>query len=120
MIIGYTLPNAIEYIANGHKIHTICEDKKQRYKVGMNLQHSTGVRTKKMKIHIENLCTRIDNVFINPRDQTVSVNNRLLTEFEKQVFIFNDGFDTIEDFWKWFNVPANYRLIQWTKFKYGV
>ncbi len=118
MLIGYTLPNAIQLIIDGVKIHTLREDPKERYKVGMILDHCTGIRTKKFKKHLQNTCTRIDQVYVNPRNKTVQVNGVLLTELEKQIFIANDGFPDQESFWNWFNQPKNLRLIQWTKHKY--
>jgi len=30
----------------------------------------------------------------------------------------NDGFESVEDFWKWFNVEKTFRCIHWTDFKY--
>ena len=118
MLIGYTLPNAIENIRTGKKIHTIREDAKERFKVGMILDHCTGVRTKKFQKHVQNSCLRIDWVFIDIRSYSIKVNGVELLEFEKQLLIQNDGFDSIEGFWKWFPEPGNYRLIQWTNFKY--
>nr|WP_294860216.1 hypothetical protein [uncultured Fluviicola sp.] len=98
MLIGYTLPNAIQLIADGIKIHTLREDPKERFKVGMILDHCTGVRTKKFKKHLQNTCERIDVVFVNPRDRSVQVNGETLTEMEKQIFIANDGFPDLESF----------------------
>lgn len=118
MIIGYTLPNAIEKIEKGIKIHTIRDDEKERFKVGMILDHSTGVRTKKFKKHITNSCKRIDRIYIDPRTKSIKLNGIELTDFEKQLIIVNDGFDSVQDFWDWFKVPKHRRLIQWTDFKY--
>lgn len=120
MIIGYTLPNAIHNIAFGIKIHTVRVDAKERFKVGMTLDHCTGVRTKKFKKHITNTCKRIDKVFIDPRTKTIKINGIELSDLEKAIFAFNDGFDSIQGFWKWFTETKNYRLIQWTDFKYTV
>lgn len=120
MIIGYTLPNAIEKIRSGQKIHTIRKDKKERIKVGMQLDHCTGVRTKKFKKHLKDVCKRIDHVFIEPRPKRVWINGILITELEFQLLFHNDGFDNADEFWAYFNETEVYRLIQWTDFQYTV
>lgn len=120
MNIGYTLPNAIENIKAGKKIHTLREDLNERIKVGMVLDHCTGVRTKNFKKHHKTTCKRIDHIFIEPRFKRVWINGTLLTEFEFQLFFHNDGFDSSEDFWNWFKEVKVYRLIQWTDFTYTV
>lgn len=118
MLIGYTLPNAIQLIQEGIKIHTFREDPNERFKVGQVLDHCTGIRTKKFKKHTQSMCKRIDIAFVNPRKQKVFINGTELTELEKQILAAHDGFPSMEKFWEWFNEPKTYRLIQWTEYKY--
>lgn len=120
MLIGYTLPNAIERIIAGEKIHTLREDKKERYKVGQLIDHCTGVRTKNFKKHYQSTITRIDFAFIVPREKAIYINGTKLSQMEFWLFLQNDGFDSAEQFWAWFQEPKVYRLIQWTDFKYMV
>ncbi len=132
MVIGFN-PQFKDLILQGTKIHTIREDKTDRWKPGMKMHMATGVRTKKYNQFADKTCTgtqkiqfvwKIFNkgmanenwgvrIFIDDVDITNDpVINKLLDA---------DGFKTRNDFFNW---PAwnkkNFtgKIIHWTDKKY--
>ncbi|WP_163401486.1 hypothetical protein [Flavobacterium fluviatile] len=116
------------------KIHTIREDPKDRWKVGMMIDFFINVRTKKMfrfapvlpvvstqKVEIiitQNCGFRkrqvwIDDVFAIYYEYGHRVIDKGLLEL-----VQNDGFDTIEDFFAYFNEDFTGKIIHWTDLKY--
>lgn len=115
------------------KIHTIREDKKDRWKPGTMIDFYINTRTKdmfrfapripvvstqKIKItHIGN--TRnvsIDNMLFyfgcpNDEYQTIMIDKMLS-------FAQNDGFDTLKDFFAYFNEDFTGKIIHWTDKRY--
>ena len=117
MVLGFTQTydgkptNFIEKIGDNIKIHTLREDKNDRWKQGRLIQFSTGVRTKKYKQHYEKVCTGIQNVHITlpftkiipfAADMNIYINGELLNPLENHSFILNDGFTNELDFMRWF------------------
>lgn len=109
-------------IRAGIKIHTMREDKNNRWKVGMSIQLAHGVRTKYYDCFMEAVCTRIDTVRIEYKGAQgtpeVFINDRRLGIFEMILLATNDGFDSFAEFLEWFCVSGTYRLIHWTEFVY--
>lgn len=124
------LPEESERMTNP-KIHTIREDKKERWKPGTKIDFFINCRQKDMfrfapvlpvvsvqKIEIIWVgfsdsfrpWVRIDKKNICTIDDTH--NDRML-QLAK-----NDGFDTIEDFFAYFNEDFTGKLIHWTACKY--
>lgn len=116
------------------KIHTIREDKTNRWKPGMNIDFFINVRTKKMfrfapvlpvvsvqkveiKYHTNTFLVHIDGklFFFGNRDFTVNEfeNHKGMLELAQ-----NDGFDTIEDFFEYFNEDFSGKIIHWTDKSY--
>ena len=132
MILGFkkqfTLP-----ILRGTKIHTIREDKHNRWKAGAKIHFATGVRTKNyaqftfdtcvsvQKIEIEHV-TGLARVFIDKRlfgeiwhhgfDDIYEYTNDLLT------LAMNDGFNDLTEFFEWFDKPFIGKIIHWTEKRY--
>jgi len=50
----------VEPIKKGVKIHTIREDKTNRWKSGMKVHAATGVRTKNYNCFFESVCIKIN------------------------------------------------------------
>lgn len=120
------------------KLHTIREG--QRFKAGDWLHMATGVRTSKYNQFnkgIEHLAKcrsvqRIDIVFRSPFVRMIFIDKKFMYlerhdlpfPYEKNGpwfldFIRNDGFDSVEQFWKWFKKPIrNGQIIHWTDKKY--
>ena len=128
-------------ILDGTKKHTIRRDSKNRWKVGMTIHMAQGLHSKAydhfnadrpdlqvvkgiQKFEI-NYCPDsgdvnifIDNSFqcaIDPKfsDFIISYTNFDILQFAK-----NDGFDSIDDFLKYFNTDFTGKIIHWTDFKY--
>lgn len=116
------------------KIHTIREDKKNRWKVGTNIDFFINCRQKNMfrfapvlpvvsiqEIEIDYVPTGkkwelkpivfIDKIFFY-HDLITRDNSKMLQLAQ------NDGFDTIEDFFAYFNEDFKGKIIHWTDFKY--
>lgn len=113
------------------KLHTIREDKKDRWKKGMNIDFFINCRQKNMKrfapvlpvvstqkfkiIYYDNTNT----VWEFPHLKfAVRVDNRRLEPAEIKILAQNDGFDSAEDFFNYFDKDFSGKIIHWTDFKY--
>lgn len=116
---------------NGHnpKIHTIRHG--NRFKPGDVLHMATGVRTKKydqfnkgipglekvVSVQEIRIFSDIKEVWVevNVTDQNVFyASHRKITDVEIDELAANDGFDSTEDFWRWFTTDLSGQLIHWT------
>lgn len=115
MDLGFK-PQFKDKILNGTKIHTIREDKHKRWKTGRKITFATGVRTKNRNVFLEGECTYVDRIAIFPHQKKVWMYSKPLNNDEIEILSKNDGFDNVEDFWKWFEAKGanDYRLIHWT------
>lgn len=124
------------------KLHTIREDSTNRWKAGMLINHAFGVRTKGYRCFAKNQCLSTQTIQIEEMamisasycyvvvghsdrlDETfskifrVAVDGRNLTTEEIQTLARNDGFDSTEDFFRWFNGNWKGKIIHWTDLKY--
>jgi hypothetical protein len=136
MLIGYKkqfpwgLPTCFKgKIIDGIKKHTIRADIHDRWKPGMLIQHAYGVRTKMYEQFKEGQCISIQTieilhksgeVFIKIDDKhyfdTMSFNYNTMNAINE--LASNDGFDSIEDFLKWFNIDFKGKIIHWTDLRY--
>lgn len=116
-------------ILDGIKIHTIREDKPNRWKEGMPIHMATGVRTKKYDCFMTKKCTGVQPIEIYApteyiHNRIVKINGRKLAETEVKQFLLHDGFDSLLDFWLWLdhrmNIGTFYsgKIIHWTEFRY--
>lgn len=113
------------------KIHTIREDKNERWKPGTKIDFFINCRQKNMfrfspvllvvsvqKIEIKYIgfnngfrpCIWIDKKLIY---DLAGINKKLMLELAQ-----NDGFDTIEDFFAYFEKDFKGKIIHWTNLKY--
>jgi hypothetical protein len=128
MILGFK-KQFVPLILNGTKIHTIREDQKNRWKVGMKIHMATGVRTKEYNQFAIAKVTKIDSIAIawhrhhTPEEvnQTVLVyinENRFSWSSKTiQELVKNDGFNTMEEFFEWFNEDFTGKIIHWELIK---
>ena len=113
------------------KLHTIREDKTDRWKVGMKIDFFINVRKKDMFRFAPVLTVvSVQEVYMSYRSNDliqISVNERELFGFNERLeFAQNDGFDTWEDFFNYFYpqikaTPNNFlkmKLIHWTDKQY--
>ncbi len=112
MILGFNKRFQGKILA-GVKIHTIRVDEHSRWKKGIKIQFATGVRTKNYKQFAEGVCIKVKEIRIEPGERKVYLegyNISLLPDVIANLAM-SDGFDTVEDFWKWFNKPMVGKLI---------
>jgi hypothetical protein len=117
----------------------MCEDKSDRWKPNRIIHMFYNVRQKGMRLIAPVVpCTSIQRIKIKwhyNKDNTVVrviiedshfgcvVWNKghkkypIITD-ELHNLAFNDGFDSVEDFFKWFNKDFTGKIIHWTNFKY--
>jgi len=137
MIIGYkkkfpwgTETNFKRKILEGTKLHTMREDPHDRWHAERKIQHAHGVRTKQYDHFADGECKSTQKVTIKYWKSFVSVyidndffynstcrkggiiSNRMIK------LIRNDGFESIEDFFRWFKVDWNGKIIHFTDLKY--
>lgn len=103
------------------KTHTLREN--FRFKPGTVINFATGVRTKHYNEFKRDTCKSTQTVVIcrvpNCGTPFVFVDGRCLNHYETERLALNDGFDSVEDFARWFSKPLYIlQLIHWTDFKY--
>jgi hypothetical protein len=109
------------------KIHTIREDKKDRWKPGTMIDFFINTRTKDMfrfapripvvsiqKIEIE----RHNTTGVWDKDFTVCIDEHYLNRLQIRCLSENDGFETIEAFFEYFSDTFTGKIIHWTDKKY--
>lgn len=103
-------------IKNGIKIHTIREDSNNRWTKSRPIQFATGSRTPQYNCFGEGVCTGVQSIMI--MDRSVFVAGTRIDNIEE--FAHNDGFDSVDDFWGWFDVytPFVGKIIHWTDKRY--
>lgn len=111
----------LKYEGYKPKIHTLRGN--FRFKPGMVIHFAIGVRTKLYYEFYKDTCKSTQTVVIvnipNIGIPYIFIDGRRLNHNEELVFAYNDGFNSIEDFARWFNKPIySLQLINWTDFKY--
>lgn len=118
MILGYAkLEGAEQKVLNGTKITSIRDDNHERWKCGRTIQHSVGVRTKKYRKFMENVCTAVQTIVIDYETKKITIDNMEVDEvFLKEQIARCDGFDSLADFWEFFKGKSGkqLKLIHWT------
>ena len=105
------------------KIHTLRKDKGNRWKKGVKIHFTLWNRTPRQTCFGVRPCTGTQRVVIVPEAKEITLIDRAekfgmrqITDIEQ--FAKNDGFDTVEEFWEYFDKPEAYTIIHWTDFKY--
>ncbi|WMX16543.1 hypothetical protein [Aureispira sp. CCB-E] len=121
---GYRLKTGVEWGDYNKsvkpKIHTIRADKKDRWKVGTKIHFVINpYDTKRFQfapiLKVTAIQTiQIRNIFNDANG--VSIDGRELSKEEIQELAFNDGFDTVKDFWDYFKwKDFEGKIIHWTQ-----
>lgn len=134
MVIGFK-EQFVPLILNGVKKHTIRKDKHERWSSGKPMHMATGVRTKKYKEFDIKICTGTQKISIryynNVHRIEVRINDRFFgSAYYDQERIFcnyselenlakNDGFNSLKDFFDWFDKDFDGKIIHWTNLRYG-
>ena len=133
------LPEGYKIKTNSPKIHTIREDKKNRWKAGVMIDFFIHTRTKDMyrfapRVKVVSV-QKIEITYFdeqNPKftaqlskiaaeyynEVEVVVDNEVLNAKAINELAQNDGFDTIEDFFAYFNEDFTGKIIHWTDKRY--
>lgn len=132
MILGFTKkikggkPTEFrEKVLDGRKIHSIREDKHDRWREGMSIEMAYGVRSddyEQWNADRPDLqtCTGTQPFEIKWKghDYQVRVDGHRLTPAEVEQLAKNDGFDELVDFLTWFSSDFKGKIIHWTKMRY--
>ena len=132
MILGFkkvfqktkTPTGFIGKIILGRKIHSIRAG--SRWKAGMKIHFATGVRTPLYNQFNTGVVISVQKISISPpvvhkdgyRTALILIDGKGINEYTKSVLASNDGFDSIDDFWNWFDKGIRGQIIHWTNFKY--
>jgi hypothetical protein len=116
------------------KLHSMREDAKDRWKPGMAIHHVYGNRTKARECFLENKCISTQRVQIRYSKVTgkdsmgnyvvvgnsriVLIDGRVMSDETVKQLAINDGFDSVEDFFRWFGENWSGKIIHWTKLRY--
>lgn len=148
--------NFVEKIKSGSKIHTIREDKKERWKAGNKIHFATGPY-KKGRVFHEGECTKtekiavrwvkVDHIYSNKLKEfqikpntpaherdilyivtlvakdgtettiagTVAIEGYYLRLCEIEELAINDGLESIDNFFAWFDKDFDGKIIHWVK-----
>ena len=106
------------------KLHTIRQDKTNRWDKGKLIHPVIHNRTSQhFQFAPEIECKSTQIIEILPDKEYVKIlkmfeSSKQLTELEIKLLANNDGFDSIEEFWKYFNTDFEGKIIHWTNFRY--
>lgn len=137
MILGFK-KQFTKKILNRTKIHTIREDKSNRWKVGNKIHFANGIRTKNYEQFKSGICKGIQEIEIKHRGgkyMCLSFDNETGVWIDGELkfaitgiihngtdfmttLAKNDGFKSYQEFFQWFNKDFKGKIIHWTKFKY--
>lgn len=111
----------IPKILDGSKIHTIRRDPERRWQKGVKIHFATGVRTKDYNQFHEGVCRFNQAIHIQGRTIHLGLNGGMHRLSEKGVDLLakNDGFDSTDAFWEWFNEDFYGVIVHWTDFVYS-
>lgn len=135
--------NFEQKIKEGIKKHTLRDDIHGRWKPGMMIQHAYGVRTSNYRCFAKGHCMSTQILEIKWVHWRIAVtNSHEIKQFEsipnqERLIVFilyvdgrqlngseindiarNDGFDSTEDFFRWFNEPCTKKIIHFTDLRY--
>ena len=118
MVLGFN-PRFVDKILNGTKVHTIRADIHDRWKAGRSIQFATGVRTKYYKQFKEGVCVSTQKIEIKYYGETpvIKVDNQKIG-FAVPYLSLNDGFETLGDFFEWFDKDFTGKIIHFTYKRY--
>jgi hypothetical protein len=127
-------PKDYNYIAKDKKpakLHTIREDKTNRWKAGMKIDFFINMYRKEMfrfapvlpvvSVQDFEIVYYTDREVLRndlPPKRAIVIDDKRLSEDKWLELAQNDGFDTVEDFFAYFNEDFIGKLIHWTDKKY--
>lgn len=103
------------------KIHTIRPDEKNRWKPGMKVHAFYHSRTPQMRKIWEGKCISVQKIRIIYYDKIrvkIYIDKKRLKPMQIRKLIVNDGIDSMENFFRWFNKDFHGKIIHFTDFRY--
>lgn len=123
MVLGFKDRFVIP-IQVGAKIHTIREDKPNRWKAGNKIHFATGIRTPKYNQFGSGTCVSVQKIeiiyseFGDSFPPDIYVDGRELSLKECETLANKDGFASLRQMCVWFKEDFTGKLIHWTGHKY--
>jgi hypothetical protein len=94
------------------KKHTIRQGK--RFDVGDKVHLVVGNRSKHRRQFFPTLkCPLVELISIYPKDREVVVDGVILSIEVLEMLAIQDGFESVEDFWRYFNEDFHGQIIHW-------
>ena len=112
-ILGSTNP----FFKHIPKLHTIRKDEKNRWKEGLMIDFFINARQKNMFRFAPRIPV-VSTQKIIIKNNTVWIDGFPLLPKQTMGFAINDGFENVDDFFKYFNEDFNGKIIHWTNLKY--
>lgn len=130
MLLTFSKDRFELFIKSGIKIHSIREDKSNRWKQGMKIHLWRGnPRNVSQNPYSfgERVCISMQKIFIHPDFgpsgglySFVTIDGRQITGDELEQLARNDGFSSVRQFFLWFKKTGDFtgKIIHWTDKKY--
>ena len=122
MVLGFK-EQFVPKILDGSKIHTIRRDEHRRWQKKVRIHFATGVRTKNYKQFKIGVCKFNQAIHTNAKEHTADLGldggMHKLSDKGIDLLAKNDGFDSTEAFWEWFNEDFHGVIVHWTDFVYS-
>lgn len=123
IMTGYLGPNDKWDGQPTRKIHTLRHG--VRWKGGMSIHMANGIRTsyyQRFNHSEHNICISVQSVIIEREYgfpyPAIFIDGRKLSGSEHAIIAKNDGFPSVEEFYKWFSKGFEGQIVHWTYFKY--
>lgn len=103
------------------KIHTIREDAHDRWKAGNDIHFVINNRTPdrfQFAPVVKCISTQSIKIKHTAAKIHVIVDNKILNQSETETLAINDGFESLDDFFKYFKKSFSGKIIHWTDKKY--
>ena len=123
MLLTYSNHRFPPLIKEGIKIHTIREDRHDRWKPGMDIHHwmhNPRNRSKNPFPFLPEIHRLVSKqiISIEPQIQMVRIDGRYLSMNVIDELAFNDGLENRRVFLKWFTQSFSGYILHWTNKKY--
>jgi hypothetical protein len=129
MILTFSKAEFVQKIIDGEKKHTIREDKSDRWHAGRMIQLWWGnPRNVKNSPHfiMERQCISIQRIEIEYQElkqngmviPVIKIDGHPIFYWTKESIALNDGFNSLHDFFDWFNKDFTGKIIHWTNLRY--
>ncbi|WP_379963976.1 hypothetical protein [Epilithonimonas sp. UC225_85] len=119
------LPEDYKVKTHHPKLHTIRKDEKNRWKPGNLIDFFINARTKDMfrfAPRIKVLSTQQIKIFHQKNSLEnsafVYMDDKRMREKQIETLAINDGFESVESFFEYFNEDFTGKIIHWTDLKY--